>query len=114
MANIRDGDGASIQQLRLGAGFAESERDEILGRLRKLDRRLKRFDADAVDLELSIKGRDSNEQQVVLEARLPKIDRIVVTSREPALRDAIADVRDDLWRRIDTAVEKMTIERHRA
>ncbi|MDP9022238.1 MAG: HPF/RaiA family ribosome-associated protein [Actinomycetota bacterium] len=112
MATSRD-DRASVDQLRLGNGFPEAERDEIVGRLRKLDRRLKRFNGDAVDLELSVKDRDGNDQQVTLEARLPKMQRIVVTSRKPAMKDALMEVRNELWRRIDTEVDKMTVERHR-
>lgn len=101
------------EQLRLGAGFREDERGEVVARFSKLDRRLKRFDADATALEVSIKGRDTNEQQVTLEARLPGHDRFVAVSQEPRLKDALNDVRDDIWRQIDDAVNKRTDARRR-
>jgi hypothetical protein len=37
---------ASLDQLRLGVGFSEDERDRIVERLSKLNRRLRRFPAD--------------------------------------------------------------------
>jgi hypothetical protein len=104
---------ASTEQLRLGVGFSESERDEIVARLRKLDRRLKRFDADATALEVSVKGRDTAEQQVRLEARLPGIERIVAVSKEPVLKRALTDVRDEVWRQIDDTVNKRWITTRR-
>lgn len=103
---------ASIDQLRLATGFAERERDGILEVLRKLDRRLSRFPADEVDMELSVKERETPSQYVVLEAWIAKKDRFVATSREPDLRDALMDVREDLWRQIDKAVNR-NIDRRR-
>lgn len=97
---------ATVEQLRLGSGFQESEREEVVRRFSKLDRRLKRFDADATDLEVSVKSRDSSDQQVTFEARVPGHDRFVAVSREPKLKDALNDVRDDIWRQIDDAVTK--------
>lgn len=108
-----NGNPASTAQLRLGSGFHDDERDEVVARVSKLDRRLQRFDADATQLELSVKGRDSNEQHVVFEARLPGHDRLVATSSEPRLRDALNDVRDDMWRLIDDAVTKRDDARKR-
>jgi ribosome-associated translation inhibitor RaiA len=98
--------GASLAQLRLGAGFTPADRDRIVSRLDKLNRRLKTFAADATDMEISVKDRDTNSQKVTLEAWLPKFPRIVATSAEADLQDALADVREDLWRQIDDAVNK--------
>lgn len=103
---------ASVEQLRLATGFAASERDRILETLRKLDRRLARFPADEVDMELSVKERDTPSQYVVLEAWIAKKERFVATSREADLRDALMDVREDLWKQIDKAVNR-TIDRKR-
>lgn len=97
---------ASLEQLRIGFGFEESERARILELLRKLDRQLQRFPAEAVDLELTVKDRDTTAQKVTLEASLPNVPRIVVTSKEQSLRDALMDVREDLWRRINEAVNR--------
>lgn len=103
---------ASVDLLRLATGFAARERDEIVALMRKLDRRLARFPADEVDLELSVKERDTPSQSVVFEAWIAKNERFVATSREQDLRDALMDVREDLWRQIDKAVNR-TIDRSR-
>lgn len=97
---------ASLEQLRIAFGFEESERPRILELLRKLDRQLQRFPAEAVDMELTVKDRDTTAQKVTLEAWLPNMPRIVVTSKEHSLRDALMDVREDLWRRINQAVDR--------
>ncbi|CAN5917512.1 hypothetical protein BH23ACT10_BH23ACT10_28450 [soil metagenome] len=97
---------ASLEQLRIAFGFEESERPRILELLRKLDRQLQRFPAEAVDLELTVKERDTTAQKVTLEAWLPNVPRIVVTSKEHSLRDALMDVREDLWRRINQTVDR--------
>jgi hypothetical protein len=95
---------ASVDQLRLGTGVTDDERERILGRLRKLDRRLKRFPADATELELSVKERDTPSQKVTLECWLPGFPKFVAASQLPDLRDALMDCREDLWRQIDDAV----------
>jgi ribosome-associated translation inhibitor RaiA len=100
--------GASLEQLRIGYGFEEAERPRIIELLRKLDRQLQRFPAEAVDLELTVKDRDTPAQKVTLEAKLPNVSRLVVTSREHSLRDALMEVREDLWRQL-----KETINRRR-
>lgn len=105
---------ASVEQLRLGAGFADDERDDITSRLSKLNRRLKRFSADVVDMELSVKARDTVEQHVVLETRIAGYERFVATSDEPKMKDALKEVRDDLWRQVDDAVNKRTSRSRRS
>jgi ribosome-associated translation inhibitor RaiA len=97
---------ASLRQLRIGEGFSESERDRVLARLQKLDRRLRKFPADGTELVISVKDRDSTSQKVTLECDLPHFRRIVATSTEPDLRAALMEVREDLWRQIDDAVNK--------
>jgi hypothetical protein len=110
MADIQP---ATVERLRLATGFAESERDKILELFRKLDRRLARFPADEVDMELSVKERDTPSQYVVLEAWIAKKERFVATSREPDIRDALVEVRDDLWRQIDKAVNRRITSKRR-
>ena len=97
---------ASLDQLALGTGFQPSERDRIVERLSKLNRRLKRFPADGTWLELSVKERDNSGQSVTLECEVPGFSKFVATSSEADLRDALMDVREDLWRQIDDAVTK--------
>ena len=104
MANDRQS--ASVEQLRLGTGFAEHERDKIVELFRRLDRRLERFAADDVEMELSVKERDTPSQSVTLECWIAKKDRLVATSTEDDIRLALTEVRDDLWRQVDKAVNK--------
>lgn len=107
-ATASDADHASLDQLVLGSGFSENERDRIVERMSKLNRRLKRFPADGTRLELSVKQRDSSGQSVTLECWLPGFAKVVATSSEANLRDALMDVREDLWRQIDDAVTRRT------
>jgi hypothetical protein len=97
---------ASLDQLRLGAGFSEADRSRVVARLEKLNRRLKRFPADGTELEIMVKDRDGQQQSVTLECMVPKFHRFVATSTNPDLMACLADVRDDLWRQIDNAVGK--------
>ncbi|HSK91719.1 MAG TPA: hypothetical protein VK875_10435 [Euzebyales bacterium] len=98
--------GASIDQLRIEFGFEESEHARVLDVLRKLDRQLKRFPADAVDMELTVKDRDTTAQKVTMEVWLPNLPRIVATSKEIALRDALMEVREDVWRQIKEQLDR--------
>ena len=104
MAEARDR--ASVDQLRLGTGFGDHERGKIVELFRRLDRRLERFPADEVDMELSVKERETPSQSVVLECWIAKKDRFVATSREDDIRAALVEVRDDLWKQIDKAVNR--------
>ena len=97
---------ASLEQLRLGPGFSDAERDRVVDRLSKLNRRLRRFPADGTELLLTVKQRDTNSQNVTLECRVPKFAPFVATSGESDLRAALMEVREDLWRQIDDAVNK--------
>jgi hypothetical protein len=97
---------ASVDQLRLATGFTENERAKIVELFRRLDRRLRRFAADEVDMELSVKERDKPSQSVVLECWIAGKQRMVATSREAELRAALMECREDLWRQIDDAVNR--------
>jgi hypothetical protein len=96
--------------LRLGSGFAEDERVRIVDTFNKLDKRLQRWNAGQVDLELSVKERESSSQQVTLECWIHSggDTRFVATSREGLLQDALMDCREDLWRQIDEFVNRRT------
>ena len=107
-ADVGDSTQASLAQLALGNGFEESERDRIVERLSKLNRRLKRFPADATSLELQVKERNNNGQTVTFIAQLPGYAQLVATSTESDLRAALMDVREDMWRQIDDAVTRRT------
>jgi len=97
-------DSATIaERLRVGAGFAQQERPAIVERLSSLDARLATYAATDTDLELSIKDRDRPGQKVTLECWIAGQQRLVATSAEENLADALADVRDDLRRQLDDA-----------
>jgi hypothetical protein len=102
----RNGRSASVDQLRIEFGFEESEHPRILDMLRKLDRQLRRFPANAVDMELTVKDRDTTAQKVTLEAWLPNLPTIVATSKQISLRDALMDVREEAWRQIKEQLDR--------
>lgn len=105
-AEASTGGAASVALLRFDGGFTEREEDRVRARLEKLNRRLKRFPADATELTIGVKDRDTTSQKVTLECSVPNFPRFVVTSQESDLKDALMDVREDLWRQIDDAVNK--------
>ncbi|PSO52785.1 MAG: hypothetical protein BRC31_04045 [Actinobacteria bacterium QS_5_72_10] len=94
--------------MRLGTGFHADERERILDVLRKLDQRLQRYDADAVDMELTVKDRETTKQKVTLELWIakPRTDELVATSTETGLRDALNEVREDMWRQLDEMINR--------
>ncbi|HWH33068.1 MAG TPA: HPF/RaiA family ribosome-associated protein [Egibacteraceae bacterium] len=97
---------ASLDLLRLGGDFDEADRQRVVERLDKLNRRLKKFPADGTDIHLTCKDRDSTGQKVTLELWLPKFGHFAATSTEADMRAALMDVREDMWRQIDDAVNK--------
>ncbi len=97
---------ASLDQLRLAQGFAADERDMVVRHLEKLNRRLRKFSAEATELEVSVNQRGETNQEVVLEAWLPKFPHMVATSGEPELKTALREARDRMWRQIDDAVNR--------
>jgi len=68
-----------------------------------LDARLRSFDAGTVELEFSVKERPEASQRTVLEAWIAGQTRVVATSSEPELAQALNEVRDDLIRQLTDA-----------
>ncbi|MBX7265558.1 HPF/RaiA family ribosome-associated protein [Micromonospora sp. Llam7] len=89
--------------LRLGAGFAQADREWIVAQFATLDARLATFHADATELELSVKDREAKGQKVTLECWIAGRQKIVTTSTEEDLHAALNDARDDLRRRLNDA-----------
>ena len=101
-------------RLRIVPEFRPDEYDRIRGIVfGKLARRLARWEPHQVELELSVKGRDTADQRTVLECWLPKAPRFVATSTEQSLDRAVGEVRDDLWRQIDRYLTKKESARRR-
>jgi hypothetical protein len=86
--------------LRLGAGFAQSDRTWVVENLSTLDSVLAMFAADTTELELSAKDREAKGQKVTLECWTARWPKIVTTSSEEELHAALHDARDDLRRKI--------------
>ena len=106
---------ASIDEcLRITPQFRPDEYDDVRQQLRsKLEARLSRWPADTVDMELSVKDRDTNQQKVTLEVRIAARGdtRFVATSGLPDLRAAVNDVRDDVHRQVDRFLTKQETRR---
>ena len=92
---------ASLEaNLRLGKGLKEQDRERVLRRLAGLDARLRSFRADAVDLLLTVKERETPSQRTTLEATIANWPRLVATSVHAGLDEALADVGGELVRQL--------------
>ena len=97
-------DPATVESsLRLGNGFAAEERDGIVAGWESLTTRLKSFPQGAVELEVSVKERGTPSQRTVLEGWIAGSDRLVATSEQADLGQALTEVRDDLIRQLTDA-----------
>ncbi|WP_327089601.1 hypothetical protein OIE66_02960 [Nonomuraea sp. NBC_01738] len=101
------------ERLRLGAGFRQDERPDIVRHFESLSRRLRNFAVDSVDLDLSVRDRDTADQKITLELLVPGSNQFVASSTEPEMRDALTDVREDMIRQIDDAKEKRDPQKNR-
>lgn len=102
--------------LRIAPEFRGDEHPDLREQLRgKLESRLKRWDAEQVEMELSVKDRDTSQQRVTLEVWVAATGRtrFVGTSTAPDLRAAVNDARDDVHRQIDKFVTKRESARNR-
>lgn len=100
--------------LRIVGDFPEDEKErlrEILST--KLDRRLSRWDDGQVELELSVKDRDTDQQRITLQAwiAVPGQSDFVATSTLGDVPAAVADAGDDLHRQINRFVTRREDER---
>jgi ribosome-associated translation inhibitor RaiA len=95
------------ERLRLVPEFRSDERDGILGVLfGRLERRLSQWKPEQVELELSVKERDTPSQRTVLECWIAGVPRMVATSTERDLDKAVVEVRDDLFRQLNRYVTR--------
>lgn len=95
----------SLRTPTLGADDADRVTTRLAARL---DRRLSRFDADRVELEYTVKERDTVQQKVTLEAWIAVSGRthFVATSQEPDLDAATDDVGSDVQRQVGRFVDR--------
>ena len=95
--------------LRVVPEFDPSESDEIVEIVSaRLDRRLGRFDADQIELEISVKERDTPSQRVALECwiAVPGNTRFVGTSTEGSLMAAVREAAEDVYTQVDRFLNK--------
>lgn len=102
--------------LRIAPEFRADEHEEIRERLApKLDARLRRFRADQVELEVSVKDRDTSQQKVTLEAWISTKgpSHFVATATDGDVPAALSHVREELHRQIDRFLNKRQQARRR-
>jgi hypothetical protein len=88
-------------RLRLRAGFDAGERPGLIRALAPLERHLAKWRPEDVRLELSVKDRGGPEQQVKLEAWLPRLPPMVATSHHRDVDHALVEARKELIRQIE-------------
>ncbi|MGH8983520.1 MAG: HPF/RaiA family ribosome-associated protein [Acidimicrobiia bacterium] len=89
--------------LRLGGGLEPAERDHVMACWGSLDARLRSFPAGTVELQLTVKERDTPSQRTTLEAWIAGQPRLVATSSRTTLDQALVEVRDDMIRQLTDA-----------
>jgi hypothetical protein len=94
------------EQLRLGPGFQQADRDQLLTELSGLGRHLAHWSPGRVDLKVSVKDRGGPQQQVTLEAWLPGWPSQVAHSSASDLGRALVEVRQEMIRRIEAGKAK--------
>jgi ribosome-associated translation inhibitor RaiA len=98
---------ASVSEcLRVGAGFSQGDLNWIVEQFATLDGRLASFSTETTEIEVSVKDRAARGQKVTLECWIAGRSKIVTTSSEEDLHDALNDVRDDLRRRLNDSKSK--------
>lgn len=100
------------ESLRLGTGFSDTERDQIVERLQRLDHRLRSYEGQHIELDVHVKERDGADQHVTLECHIAHLPRMVATSTLPDVDAALADVREEMIRQIGHHHDKHDDRRH--
>lgn len=90
-------------RLRLGTGFTDSERDQIVECFIPLWTRLRSFEHAAVQLELSVKGRGGADPLVTLTCEIADRPGLVATSSAHDVTAALFEVRDGLMHQVQDA-----------
>src|SRR6266542_4230114 len=92
---------ASLEaNLRHGKGLKKHDRDRVLFRLGGLDARLRSFRAEAVDLLLTVKSRETPSQRTTLEATIANWPPLIATSVLAGLDEALTEVGGELARQL--------------
>ena len=94
--------------LRVTGAVDEQELHHLTERVaRRVDARLRRWNADQLDMHLVIRHRGTSQQKVTLETNIARrgATYFVATSRLEDLLDAVADVARDIRRQIGRFVD---------
>jgi hypothetical protein len=92
--------------LHLGRGFSEAERPWVLETLSVLEPHLSRWGPAGMTVDVSVKDRDSKQQQVTLRADLPGYPQFVAKAVDPDLGLALAEAKRDLIQQIEDEKKK--------
>jgi hypothetical protein len=79
----------------------------------RLGRRLARWNAGDVELEISVKDRDTDKQRMALECWISRLPKLVSTSTRPDLEAAVLECRDALYTQVDRLITKKEAQRRR-
>ena len=94
------------QRLRLGAGFHSDDRPRVLEELAALSRHLVHWKPERVDISLSVKHRETLQQCVMLEVRLPRWPPLIAHYSGTNLDHALIEVRKLMIREIEEERER--------
>lgn len=98
--NTSDETATIDSSLRIAGGVEPAERDTIIEHWSALEHRLRSFRPEQVELQLTVKERDTPSQRATLEAWIAGFPRLVATSTRTDFDAAMAELRDDLVRQI--------------
>jgi ribosomal subunit interface protein len=95
--------------LRVGPQFDPSEYDKVAEVVAgRLDRRLERFDDEQLELEITVKDRDTPQQRVTLECWIAAAGRtrFVGTSKQADLWAAVRETAEDVQKQVNKFLSK--------
>jgi ribosome-associated translation inhibitor RaiA len=102
------------ERLRIVPEFRPDEYDLVRELMSgKLDRRLSRWQPSDIELEISMKDRETPKQRVAVECWISKLPKFVATSTKQEIESAVIECRDDLHRQVDKFITKKEAERRR-
>jgi ribosome-associated translation inhibitor RaiA len=98
--------GVLDRMIHLSGGFSGPERRWVLDALAGLEPHLSRWDPADMKLDVSVKHRDTKEQQVTLRAELPGYPPIVAKAVDRDLNRALAEAKRELVHQIEDEKKK--------
>jgi ribosome-associated translation inhibitor RaiA len=92
--------------LHLGRGLSDADRPWVLDALSGLVPHLSRWDPAGMTVDVSVKDRDGQEQQVTLRADLPGYPQLVAKAVHPNLEHALAEAKRELIQQVEDEKKK--------